>query len=126
VRGVDDELAALGVVGGGRLDRLDVRAVAGLGHREAARQLHRRDPAEVALVVLSRAEVKDGAAEQPELDPALDEQREIAERERLERGDRAADVVHAAELRRVAEPGAPVGGERSGPLGDEPPVLVGR
>ena len=53
---------------------------------------------EVALVVLAGAEVVDGAAEEPELDAALDEQREVGERERLEARDRRADHAEAAEL----------------------------
>jgi hypothetical protein len=61
--------------------------VTSLGHREAAGQLERRDPAQVALVVALRAELLDRPAGQPELDTELDQQRKIAEPERLERGD---------------------------------------
>jgi len=76
--------------------------VPGLGHREAARQVELGDAMEVALVVALRAEVQHGAAEEAELHAALDEQREVAERERLEARDRTRDGVLAAVLDRVA------------------------
>jgi hypothetical protein len=97
---VDDELAVL--VRGRRAQVLDVGSVALLGHREAAGQLERGDVGQVALVVALRAEVQDGAAEQAEVDADLDEQREVGERERLEAGDVAAEVVLAAVRLRVA------------------------
>ncbi len=99
---VDLELAGLGVVGRRGAQVLDVGAVALLGHREAAGQLQRGDVGQVALVVLLRAEVLDGAAEQAELHAELDEQRQVAERHRLEARDVAADVAVAAVLLRVA------------------------
>src|SRR3712207_6949302 len=46
------------------VDGLDVRAVAGLRHREATRQLGGEDVAQVLAVVLLVAEVVDGAPEQ--------------------------------------------------------------
>ena len=90
---VDDELLRLRVVGGRRAQVLDVGAVAVLGHREAARELERGDVGQVALVVALRAEVQHGAAEEAELHADLHEQREVAEAERLEAGDVAAEVV---------------------------------
>src|SRR4029079_13069882 len=51
------------------------------------------------------AEVQDRAGEQAELHAALDEQAEVAERQRPEARDRAADVVLAAVLGREAAPG---------------------
>src|SRR5947209_13012551 len=73
-RRVDHELAALTVVGGGRLELLDVRAVARLGHREAPRKLERGGPLQVAFVMDLRAQLLDRAAPEPELHPELDQQ----------------------------------------------------
>ena len=106
VRRVDDELARVRVVRRGRAEGLDVGAVAGLRHREAADQVERGDRGQVRRVVALGAEVQHRAAEQPELHAALDEQREVAERERLERGDRSPDLALAAVLDRVADRGA--------------------
>lgn len=73
VRGVDDELARLPVVGRGGVQVLDVRAVPGLGHREAAEQLAVDDLAEVLLVVPLGAEHLNRAAEQAPLHAGLDQ-----------------------------------------------------
>ncbi len=54
VGGAHDDLVGGGVVGGGRAERLDVAAVAGLGHREAAESSAREDVGQVALVVGAR------------------------------------------------------------------------
>src|SRR5437763_1000945 len=67
VRRLENELASLRVVGGVGADRLDVGAVPGLRHGEAAGQLQAHDGRQEALVVLLGAEVQDRAAEQPPL-----------------------------------------------------------
>ena len=123
---VDDELLRGRVVGRGGLQRLHVRAVVALAHREAAGQLEPRDRGQVALVVAHRPEVQDGAAEQAELDAALHQQAQVAERERLEAGDRAADVAEPAELGRVAHRGPAAHRQLLRPLRDARAVLVAR
>jgi hypothetical protein len=100
VRRLDHQLARAGVVGGDGADPLHVRAVAGLAHGEGSGQLERGDLIEVGLVVLARAQVVDRAAEEAELDPALDQEREVAVTERLEGRDRRAHPAEAAELGR--------------------------
>ena len=104
-RGLDHELASVPVPGGSCLELLDIRAVARLAHREAARELERRDVGEVALVVLASAEVVHGAAEEPELNAALHQQREVAVGQRLEAGYRRADALETAELAREQKRG---------------------
>ena len=79
-----------------------------------------------ALVVALGAEVEHRAAEQPELDAALDEQREVAERERLERRDRAADLALAAVLDGEADRGAARAGELLRPRQHLRAVLLAR
>ncbi len=123
-RRLDHPLVALAVVARPRPHLLHVGAVRGLAHREAARQLELGDVAQVGVVVALGAEVEDGAAEEPELHAALDEQREVAEGERLEGRDRAADVAAASVLAREAERGLPIGRELLRPLHDLLPVLV--
>ena len=87
VRGVQVEASAVvGVVGAGRPQLLDVGAVAGLGHREAAGQVEAHDVAQVRLVVALGAQQLDGAAEQAPLDAGLDHQRQVAEGQHLDRG----------------------------------------
>ena len=61
------------------------------------------------------AEVQHGAAEEAELHADLHEQREVAEAERLEAGDVAAEVVGAAVLARVAGDGLAAAGQLAGP-----------
>ena len=107
---MDDELFGLRVVGRGGLQRLNVAAVAGLGHRETAEQLEVDDLLHVGLVVAFGAQVFDGAAEQAPLHSGLDHQRQVRHREHLDHRDRRADVAGAAVL--LAE--AVVGDARRG------------
>ena len=107
VRGVDDELAGLRVVGRGGAERLDVGAVAGLGHREAPDEPAVDQVLEVGVVVRLGAELQDRATEEPELHPDLDDHRQVAVRQRLEGGDRRADVGSAAVLLGEPEAGLP-------------------
>jgi hypothetical protein len=80
---VDHEFLAARVIRRRRLQLLDVGAVRGLGHREAAGELERRGRLQVALVMGAGAQLLDGAAPQAELDPELDQQGEIAKGQRL-------------------------------------------
>ena len=75
----DHELLRLRVVRRRCLNSLHIRAVARLAHRERARKVEGGNALEVELVVLAGAQVVDGAAEEPELDTALDEEREVGE-----------------------------------------------
>src|SRR5919107_912448 len=59
-------------------------------------------------MVALRAEVQHSAAEEAELHADLHEQREVAEAERLEAGDVAAEIVVAAVLAGVALLGEPL------------------
>ena len=120
VRRVDHEPAA--GVGRGGAQVLDVRAVPGLGHREAARQLQGHDVAQVPLVVARGAEHLDRAAEQSPLDAGLDHQRQVAVAEQLEGHDRAADVALAAVLPAEAEPRVTARHQLPQLLGDLGPV----
>ena len=52
-----------------------------------------------ALVVALGAQVQHGAAEQAPLHAGLDQQRQVAAGQHLERGDRAADVVRGRRTR---------------------------
>ena len=113
-RRVDDELLGGRVVGRGRLERLHVRAVVALAHREAAGELEPRDRGEVALVVAHRAEVQHGAAEQAELDAALHQQARSPKASVSKRGDRAA-------ARRPGRRTRPGSRSRSAPLSPAPP-----
>ncbi len=79
---------------------------------------------EVELVVPAGAEVVDRAAEEAELDAALDQQREVGEREGLEARDRRADHAEAAELLGEEQRRAARLGECRGPLGDLLAVLL--
>ncbi len=90
--GGDDELLGGGVVPRDGAERLHVGAVSGLGHREAAHQLPGDQVGQIGVVVAFGAQVQDRAAEEAELHADLDEHRQIAERQRLERGDRGPDV----------------------------------
>jgi len=122
-RGGDDELLRGQVVGGHGAEGLDVGAVPGLGHREAAGQVDGGQRRQVLLVVLLGAEAVHRAAEQAELHADLDEQAEVAVREGLEAGDGAAGVVGPAVLvGERARPGAGLG-DLARPLEDE--VAVG-
>ena len=103
VRGVQVEDLGRGVVGARRPQLLDVGAVAGLGHREAAGQVEAHDVAQVLVVLALGAQQLQRAAEQAPLDAGLDHDRQVAEREHLDRGDRAAGVVLAAVLLRESE-----------------------
>ncbi len=94
--GLDHELLGGHVVRRDRAERLHVAAVPGLGHREAAHQPTGDEVLEVAVVVLLGAELEDRAAEQAELHADLDQHRQVAERERLERRHRRPDVAAAA------------------------------
>ncbi len=104
VRRVHHELLRRRVVGGGCAQVLDVRAVAGLGHREAARQVQAHDVAQVALVVALGAQRDDRAAEQSPLDTRLDHQRQVSG-QHLQRDHRTAGVPAAAVGDREAEVG---------------------
>ncbi len=104
VRG-DHELLGGHVVRRDRAERLDVGAVPGLGHREAAHQLPGDQVGEVGVVVALRAELQDRAAEEAELHADLHQHRQVAVRQRLERRDRGADVTAAAVLLGEAHPG---------------------
>ena len=100
-----DELLGVRVVRRDRADRLDVGPVAGLGHREAAHGLAGDELGEVEVVVVLGAELQDRAAEQPELDADLHQHGQVAVGQRLERGQRGADVAAAAVLLGEAHPG---------------------
>ena len=76
-RRVDDELVSRRVVRGGRLEIVHVRAMARLGHREAAEEPSGDQVAQVQLVVALRPQMQDRAAEEPELHARLDQQREV-------------------------------------------------
>src|SRR5215211_4653853 len=67
----------------------------------------------------------DGAAEEPELDPALDEQRQVRVSEGLERGDRRPDHAETAELLGKQQRRAAGAGQSRGPPADHLAVLVG-
>jgi hypothetical protein len=101
---------ALRVVRRDRAERLHVGAVAGLGHREAAHQLPGDQVREVRRVVPLGAELEDRATEQPELDADLDQHRQVARGERLERASEAPMSPPAAVLLGEAHPGLPGGG----------------
>ena len=94
--GVDDELCGVRVVGGGGLQRLNVAAVTGLGHRETAEQIQVHQPAHVGLVVAGGAEVGDRAAEQAPLHAGFDHQRQIGHGEHLDADHRRSHVTVAA------------------------------
>ncbi len=125
-RRVDHELLPLGVVRGGGLQLLDVRAVSGLGHGERARQLKRRDRPQVALVVRAGPKLVDRSAPQTELHAELDQQREVPERERFECRHVCTRITLSSEFN--GEPGRrqAFGGERFGPLQHALPILVRR
>src|SRR4051812_24736509 len=57
-------------------------------------------------MMLSGAEVQDRPTEQPPLHPGLHQQRQVAERLRLEAGNRGADLAVATELLRKEQPRA--------------------
>lgn len=103
VRG-DHELLARGVVRRHGAERLDVGAVPGLGHREAAHQLPGDQIRQVGPVVPLGAEVQDRAAEEAELHAHLHQERQVSVGECLERGDRGADVTAPAVLLRKPHP----------------------
>src|SRR5579884_3303588 len=105
---------------------MDVGAVAGLGDRATGGQLARADLAQVALVVWARPDLLDRPTEQPELDPELDEQGQVAEPQALERRHVRARIVATAELRWEPRCGQPLADERLGPLQHPLAVLVGR
>ena len=116
--GVDDELLRRRVVGRRGLERLDVAAVTGLRHREAAEQVEVDELLDVGLVVTLGAEVLDGAAEQPPLHAGLDHQRQVGHREHLDLRHRGADVAVAAVLLLEAVLGGAVGRHDPHLLGD--------
>ena len=107
VRGGDHEFARRGVVGGRRAEVPDVGAVAGLGHGVAPGKFQRRDPGQVAAMVLFRPQLCDAAAEEPELHAVLDQDAEVAQRELLEDGNRAARVALAPVFARVRDRAQP-------------------
>ena len=75
-----------------------------LGHREAAHQPPGDQVAQVGVVVTLGAQLQDRAAEQPELHADLDQHRQVAVGQRLERRHRRADVAAAAVLLGEAHP----------------------
>ena len=117
----DHELGRLGVVRRDRAERLHVGAVPGLGHREAAHQLPGDQVGEVLLVVPRGPELEDRPAEQPELDADLDQHRQVAEGQGLERRERRPDVTAAAVLLREAHAGLAGGGHLEDDLPDPLP-----
>ena len=100
---VDDDLVGVRVIRRSGLQVGDVRASADLGHGETAEQLPRGDLLEVLVVVALGAEAGDRPAEEPDLDPHLDEERQIDVTEHLEHRQRRADVPGSPGL--VREPG---------------------
>ncbi len=78
VGGGDDELVRLGVEDGGGPDGLDVRAVAGLGHREAAHDLPAGGGLEVLPVVALGAQLQHCTTPEAELHPELHQHRQVA------------------------------------------------
>ena len=106
------------VVGGGGLQRLDVAAVTGLGHREAAEQVEVDELLDVRLVVAFGAEVLDGAAEQAPLHAGLDHERQVGHRQHLDLRHRRADVAVAAVLLLEAVLGGALGRHDLHLLGD--------
>ena len=103
----DHERLGRGVVRRDGAECLDVRAVPGLGHREATHHLPGDQVGEVGVVVRLGAELQDRASEEPELHPDLDQHRQVAERQGLEGRDRRAEVTAAAVLLGEAHPGLP-------------------
>jgi hypothetical protein len=95
---VDDELLGGRVVRGGGLEVLDVAAVAGLRHREAADEVEVDEVADVGVVVHLRAEVLDRSAEQAPLHAGLDHEREVELGQHLDARDRHARVARSAVL----------------------------
>ena len=97
-RRVDDELLGVGVVGGRRADGRDIRSVSGLGHRERAGDLQVHDAPQPLVVVLLRAELVDGRAEQAPLHAGLDLQAGVGEHELHEAREVRAVVALPAVL----------------------------
>ncbi len=97
---LEHEVAGGRIVGGGGFERLHVRAVPRFGHRETSRQLEPAGGAQVAAVMVLRAQLLNGAGEEPELHAELDQQRQIVVRQGLEDGDERAGVVAPAVRRR--------------------------
>ena len=81
--------------------------------------------AQVGVVVALGAELEDRAAEQPELDADLHQHRQVAERQRLERRDRGADVAAAAVLLGKPMPVWPVAGHLDDQVADPVAEVVG-
>ena len=111
---MDDELLGRRVVGRRGFEVLDVAAVAGLGHGEAADEVQVDDVRDQAGVAF-RAQIRDGAAEQTPLHACLDHERKVVLRQHLDPGDGHARVARAAVL------GAESGGGDAGR--DEVPQL---
>ena len=97
-RRVDHELLGVGVVGGRRADGRDIRSVSGLGHREGAGDLEVHDRPQPLVVVLLRAELVDGRAEQAPLHAGLDLQAGVGQHELHEAREVRAVVVEPAVL----------------------------
>ena len=124
VRGVQVEGLRLRVVRAGGAQLLDVGAVAGLGHREAAEDLAGDDVPQVGVVVPLGAERGDRAAEEAPLHARLDHQRQVDLRQHLGGDDRAADVGPAAVLGGEGRRDAQLDGELVQQPGDPLPCLV--
>ncbi len=122
----DHELLGRRVVGRDRAECLDVRAVSGLGHREAAHDLPGDQVGEVGVMVRLRAQLQDRSAEEPELDPDLDQHRQVTEREGLEGRDRGPDITAAAVLLGKSHPGLTGGRHLHHEVADPVTELVGR
>ena len=80
----------------------------------------------MSYVVLTGPEVEDGSAEEPELDTDLDEERQVAVRDRLESSDRAAHVVVPPELLRETQRRLALTSKRASPIEYDRSVLVRR
>src|SRR5215207_7582046 len=80
----------------------------------------------MGFVVLACPEVEDGSAAEPELDPDLDEERQVAVRDRLEGSNGAAHVVVPPELLREAQRGLALTSKRASPIEHDRSVLVRR
>ena len=97
--GVDDELVGVGVVGRGRAQRLHVRAVPGLGHREAARELGARGSrGRYAVWCRWVPRLATAPPKSPQCTPALTSSERSAWPEHLEGRDRGAEVALAAHV----------------------------
>ena len=113
---VEDELLGVGVVGGRRADRRDIRAVSRLGHRERAGDLEVHDAGEPLVVVLLGAQLQHRRAEEAPLHARFDLQARVGDDELLEAGDVRA-VVRPRRRTPSGRPGGPRRAPRAGAAG---------